>query len=66
MRTYHIPGHKTSTEITQTTDLFQETLPDIKIMTDSQILFLGAPVREASIKPAIESKFQKAHLPGTS
>ena len=60
-------------EVTQTTGLFQEILPDINIQTDSQVFHLGAPVSEASIKPVIESKVQnlrlmkkKAHLPGTS
>ena len=57
-----ILGHKTTAEVTQATELFQEILPDIKTLTDSQALLLGAPVSGASMKPAIESKVQNLRL----
>ena len=55
-------GTKTVTEVTRTSSRFQENLPNIKRLTDSEIWLLGAPVSDASIKPAIEDKVQNLHL----
>ena len=57
-----ILGHQTTTEVTITTDLYQEILPDTKILTDTQILLLQASVSEASIKPTIEAKVKNLRL----
>ena len=42
-----ILGHQVTTKYTRTTVLFQEILPDMKILTYSQISLLGAPISDA-------------------
>ena len=56
------PGHQTTIEVILTTNLFHGNFPDVNILTDSQILLSGAPVSEASNKPAFESKVQNLRL----
>ena len=44
-----ILGHQTTPEATRRTDLFQEIVPDMKILTDLEVLLVGALVGEDSI-----------------
>ena len=54
--------HQTVTEVTGTTNLFQEIPHNIKILIDLDVSLLGVPIKDSSMEPTFENKVQNIHL----